>query len=468
MAALQEREGSYRVLFRYHGKQHTCTIGKVSPEEAEAKAAQVDYLLLRLRQRVVAVPPGTDIVTSLRYDGNPPEAYRVPESAARATLGTLRDRHLSTDGNGTVEENSPGTARLHFAHFCRELGEAFPLPELSAGRLQEYVDNRARKKVRGRRLSPVTLRKEVATLRAAWNWGGPMGLTGGPFPGKGLRYPKAEEKPPFMTRAEIEAEVARGADDPDEPWECLYLTLPEIAELLDFARGAARQPWVYPMLCFAAHTGARRSEMLRALVADVDFRSDTVLVRERKKAKDRRTTRRVPLTPPLKEVLEGWLARHPGASTSSASARRSAGARSGAGARGTRGRRRGPRATGAGWPRSGPASGRGRGPSPRTRPTTTSSGRSPAPSGRCSAAGTFCGTASSRPAPARGSTSGSSTSGSATRPRRCGGATGTATLPPSGRPSSPSSGRCVYTGEACVAGATIFLAKHPGRGSRGH
>ena len=45
----------------------------------------------------------------------------------------------------------------------------------------------------------MTIRKEVASFRAAWNWGAPMGLTNGHFPAKGLRYPKTDEKPPFMT-----------------------------------------------------------------------------------------------------------------------------------------------------------------------------------------------------------------------------------------------------------------------------
>ena len=39
MAGLQERSGSYRILFRYHGKQHTLTLGKVT--QAEAKSAQL-------------------------------------------------------------------------------------------------------------------------------------------------------------------------------------------------------------------------------------------------------------------------------------------------------------------------------------------------------------------------------------------------------------------------------------------
>jgi integrase len=71
-------------------------------------------------------------------------------------------------------------------------------------------------------------------------------------------------------------------------------------------------PWLYPLFCFAAHTGARRSEILRALVADVDFAGNTVLVREKKRIRSRRTTRRVPLTPFLKDVLLDWLAIHPG------------------------------------------------------------------------------------------------------------------------------------------------------------
>jgi site-specific recombinase XerD len=78
---------------------------------------------------------------------------------------------------------------------------------LSLSRLQEYVNKRAEAK-----LSPVTIRKEIATLRAAWNWGEPMGLISGKFPNRGLRYPKADEKPPFMTMAEIKRQIAAGGD----------------------------------------------------------------------------------------------------------------------------------------------------------------------------------------------------------------------------------------------------------------
>jgi len=160
-------------------------------------------------------------------------------------------------------------------------------------------------------LLTVTIRKEIATLRAAWNWGEPMELTSGKFPNRGLRYPKADEKPPFMTMAEIKRQLKGGAD-PDLLWEALYLQASELTVLLAHVKEKAPHPWIHPLFCFAAHTGARRSEILRALVADVDFEGNTVVVREKKRTRGQRTTRRVPLTPFLKEVLTGWLAIHPG------------------------------------------------------------------------------------------------------------------------------------------------------------
>ena len=121
--------------------------------------------------------------------------------------------------------------------------------------MQEYVNHRAKAKI-----SPMTIRMEIATLRAAWNWGEPMELTEGKFPNRGLRYPKADEKPPFMTMAEIERQL-EGGGDPDTLWEALYLQACEVAELLAHVKDKATHPWIYPLFCFAAHAGARRSEI---------------------------------------------------------------------------------------------------------------------------------------------------------------------------------------------------------------
>jgi integrase len=310
MASLQERNGSYRILFCHHGKLHSFTIGKVERDEAENKARQVDYLLMRLKQRLIVLPAGTDIVTFVEHDGKPPDLGPTLADSPRqaVTIGHLKDRYLITHANGTIEQNSLDTCKLHLGHFARILGDGFPLGVLSLARMQEYVNQRAKAKI-----SPVTIRKEIATLRAAWNWGEPMALTSGRFPSQGLRYPKADEKPPFMTMAEIKRQIAAGGD-PDTLWEALYLQAGEITQLLAYVKQKALYPWIYPLFCFAAHTGARRSELLRVLVTDLDFTGNTVLVREKKRSRGQRTTRRVPLTAFLKGVLKDWLAIHPGGS----------------------------------------------------------------------------------------------------------------------------------------------------------
>jgi len=58
------------------------------------------------------------------------------------------------------------------------------------------------------------------------------------------------------------------------------------------------------MVCFAAHTGARRSELLRVEIADIDFEDKAVLINEKKRARGKRTPRRVPLAPVLAGVLK--------------------------------------------------------------------------------------------------------------------------------------------------------------------
>jgi integrase len=97
-----------------------------------------------------------------------------------------------------------------------------------------------------------------------------------------------------------------------ELWASLFLTLPEVAELLELVRANARHDWIYPMFCFAAHTGARRSEILRSRISDFDFQAKSVLIRERKRAKGRLTTRRVPLSGFLASVMRAWFDTHPG------------------------------------------------------------------------------------------------------------------------------------------------------------
>lgn len=319
MAALEERNGRYRIHFRYHGKQQKLPLGKVSAEEAASKAAQVDYLLMRLKQRLIELPPGIDIVEFVQFDGKPPaDLQEVPAESRELTLAGFRDRYLATHSSSLEDRTVEGIG-LHFKHLVAALGERFPIRELKLADLQGYVDRRAKAKgMSGRRLSSATIKKELVTLRTAWNWAEKMGMVTGRFPYHGLRYPKSSEKPPFQTIDEIERRLKAGgitAAQRKELWESLYLRTPEIAELLAYAKEHAAHPWIFPMICMAAHTGARRSELTRMLVTDVDFDGGSVTIREKKRVKGKDSTRRAPLTTALKEALQAWLSVHPGDNT---------------------------------------------------------------------------------------------------------------------------------------------------------
>jgi integrase len=313
MATLQERNGSFRILFCYQGKRLTSTLGKVAREEAEGTLGQFELLLLRIKQNLIQVPADDDIADFLLRGGKAPEPNALP-ILDPINFRRFKERYLEAHGDGAMEHNSLGTAEMHLNHFEKTLGDRFHMQTLTLADLQRHVTERSRQKYRGQALSPVTLRKEVASFRAAWNWATLTGLVKGPFPSRGLVYPKTDEKPPFMTREEIERRITPKITEAElaELWECLYLTRPELDELLAYVKSHAAHGWIYPLFCFAAHTGCRRSELLRVLVADVDFVAKTVLVREKKRSRKQRTTRRIPLSPFLEGVLHEWLAVHPG------------------------------------------------------------------------------------------------------------------------------------------------------------
>jgi integrase len=313
VASLELRNKTYRVVFMFRGRKYGYSLDTSDRETAEGLRGGVEKTLMRVEQDLLPFPEGADVVAFVKHDGRPPGRQAAPP--APLTLAQLKEQYVETHAQGAMEASSLATVRMHLGHFEKTLGGRFAVRQLTLADLQRHVTERGRKKHRGKRLSAVTLRKEMASFRAAWNWAALNGLVGGPFPCKGLVYPKADEKPPFMTWPEVERRVrvgGLGGGQAGDLWDCLYLRAGEIAQLLEYVKGHAAYPWVYPLFCAAAHTGARRSELLRVEVADVDFEADTVLIRERKRSRKQRTTRHVSLTPLLRGVLRDWLAVHPG------------------------------------------------------------------------------------------------------------------------------------------------------------
>jgi len=259
------------------------------------------------------MPAETDVATFLLSDG---KLNGKPTIKKSLTLAALFEDYRESQPEDSVECGTIYTANIHINHLVRILGRRLDPQRLSLGDLQKYVHKRSKEKGgKGTSISPTTIKMELATFSAVWKWARRVGQVKGDFPSDGLKYPKDKEKPPFQTWEEIERKIARGGlteAERAELWDCLFLTLPEIEELLDYVKLTARQPFLYPMVVLAAHTGARRSEMMRSEVDDIDLDGQTAVIREKKRVRGKTSTRRVPLSPFLVAVIREWLDGHPG------------------------------------------------------------------------------------------------------------------------------------------------------------
>lgn len=312
MAWLEQHRtsGHYHLCFRFGGKKYRRTLDTDDAKSAEATRLRFEENLVLLERGRFELPPDADLITFLLSDG---KLASKPVIASTPLLGDVFDRYLATCGNGSMEATSLEMLALHLKQIRLKFGESFRLQQLSTTHLQDYVNTRVR--IKGNKtipLSTVTLQKEMAAFRACFNWAVQTGILEGKFPNKGLRYPKGEDKRPFMTWEDIERRIGRGGLTPNEAkkwWDCLFLDLGQVTEFIEFMAKHGSKPWMHPMVAAAAHTGARRSELIRLHVDDIDFDNKTIVFQERKRAKGQLTTRRVPLTPFLESVLKDWLAK---------------------------------------------------------------------------------------------------------------------------------------------------------------
>lgn len=313
MASLEKRGDRFRIVFRFAGQRFSRSLKTGTEKEANACVARLEDNLRRAELGLLTVPGDADVVSFLLSDGRSNGKPTVP---ALRTLQQVAEGYRDALAVGAVERSTLECVDIHIGHLVRLLGGSTPLRDLEAPHLQEYVARRSQERGRhGRNISPTTVKKELSTLGAIWTWGRQMRFVEKPFPRRGLKFPKTVDKAGFLTFEEIERQIARKKPTQTEEtgfWDCLFLTLSEIAELLAHVARVARHPFIYPMFVFAAHTGARRSEMLRSQIEDFDLEAGTVVIREKKRARGKLTTRRVPLSPMLCRVVGQWLSQHPG------------------------------------------------------------------------------------------------------------------------------------------------------------
>jgi integrase len=313
MASLEKRGKRFRVVFRLGGEKYFASVKTTDKREAEACLARLDENLRLVERGRLTIPDGADVGLFLLSDGKLEQKVRV---AHVLTVGELVSKYRSTFTVGAKEKNTARTEKLHLSHAEKLFGSTTPISQVTSATIQAYIDTRAATKYKGRTIQSQTIKKEVATLKYVWNWASRNGHVATRFPGTNLVFPKTKLKEPFRTLDQIKVIVERGGltkTQERELWDGLYLNPAEIAEVLSHIRERDLYPWLYPFVATAAYTGARRSELLRARVDDFDFTNRVLILREKKRSKDRETFRSIEMTPFIEQVMRNYFNdTHPG------------------------------------------------------------------------------------------------------------------------------------------------------------
>jgi integrase len=313
MAWLERRGERYRVVFRFRNQKFHPNLKACDPKEADACLARLEENLRLVERGRLAVPAGADLGLFLLSDGKLEKPVELVQTVRLAEMfATYRTQFTA----GAKEVITRRIEDIHMRHLARIIGGDTPVAEITAGTVQGFVDTRSRESHRGHPVKAETVRKAVATLRFVWNWSNRQGHVSTKFPKVELVFPKEKQPEPFRTYDQIQAILARGVTDPRrvrELWDGLFLDPAQVAEVIAHVRRKTNAKWLYPFLVTAAYTGARRGELFRARVEDFDFDARLVLLREKKRSRDRETFRTVDMTPRVEEVMRNYLASvHPG------------------------------------------------------------------------------------------------------------------------------------------------------------
>ena len=206
-------------------------------------------IVLRVRRRLrmleegeLALPDDGDALTFLMSDSKTPQART--KLAPSISLQQLCEDFQKSLPDGALEANTRLTTEIHLRHLQRVLGATCRVRDMNRQTLQGYINTRAKANGRrGQKLQSATIKKELTSFGTVWKYALDLGYVSIPFPNRDLAFPKSVEKPRFQTWQEIEQQIEQGGltkTEQAELWDCLFLTLTEVDELLGFVKRTSR------------------------------------------------------------------------------------------------------------------------------------------------------------------------------------------------------------------------------------
>jgi len=319
MASLeQQASGNYTLRFYFGKRKFNRSLHTTELKTALTLQAQAEETIRLLKRGVWKLPPDATYDDAGEFIASGGQRLSKPSVGATMTLAETKKAYFDSIPEGAKEGTSLATERTHLRHFVRLLKGSTPIQAIREPELQsKFINKRTREKGQnGKTVQPDTIRKEIQTFFQLRDFAKAQGWVVGDLDRKHLKYPKPDDKPPFTTWKKIEARIERGGlnqQQIEELWDCLFLEEKEVLELVKSVEENAEQDFIVPMFAIAAFTGARRSEILRSQIEDFPLDGSPCFVREKKRKKNVSVSfRQVPLFPPLKNILQKWLKKHPG------------------------------------------------------------------------------------------------------------------------------------------------------------
>jgi integrase len=313
MAWIERRGERFRLVFRFRGGKFHVNLKATDAKQADGCRARLEENLRLVERGRMTVPPGADFGLFLLSDGKLEQPVEVTRTVRLAEMFETYRTQFTAGAKEAITREMEG---VHLKHLARLIGGATTVASITAATIQQFVDARSLELHRGHPVKPKTVRKAVATLRFVWNWANRRGQVPTKFPDIELVFPKEKQPEPFRTYDQIHAILARGGVDKRrerELWDGLFLAPGQVEEVLAHVRRKTSARYLHPFLVTAAYTGARRAELFRARVEDFDFESKLVLLREKKRSRDKETFRTVDMAPRVEAVMRQYFADvHPG------------------------------------------------------------------------------------------------------------------------------------------------------------
>jgi integrase len=311
MAKLNLIGNSYHVRFGFKGITRRYALKTSNLEDAKNEKNKIEDTIYQIKMGRLIVPEDCQDVHYFVFTGGKETDRQAPACLTLQDIWNGYFESIPSDSRDSLK-----TERTHIKHFITILNNK-NIRAINFNDLQEYINTRLKEEGnRGKTTSTRTIRKEMDTFKGIWNnYALPRKLVSVSFEltfVAKFKFGKESAKAKFQTWEQIKNQIIRGnlkGKEAECLWDGLFLDLPQIKELLDFVQNSNdSRKWVYPMFLFAAHTGARRSELLNSQIQDWDFQNNTVSIREKKKDKEKDyTTRDVHLTDELSQVMKCWI-----------------------------------------------------------------------------------------------------------------------------------------------------------------